>query len=1065
MLKRISIFYCLHLLLFFLPEVTNAQKQLLDFDHITGTDGVSIGKLSGITQDKLGYMWMVDQSCNCLVRYDGYRTKTFKYTNGDKYSPGGLLGECVVTDPEGSIWFNHSKGIDKYNVDTKEFLHFTYPIDLPVVGISAMLIDHSGIVWIGTNNGLDRLDPKTKKFTRYNNKINDASSLSCNMVRSLYEDKQGILWVGTGWPFGNFAVQNGEEKCGGLNKFNRDNGTFTRYLHDPSNPQSIINNKVRAIFEDSRGTFWVGTQGDGLQIMDRKTGTFQHLTYDATHPEKLSRPPIKKFDEWDHITFINEDGAGAIWIGTFSQGLVRYNPATKEITHYCGETTRLNGFTDSSSWCAYRSREGALWIATESSNLFRVNSLQTNIKNVSLNENGAWCFYEDKKGTLWAGLFNNEGLARIDRSSSGSTNIKILRLPVNDAWTRSVNYISAAGEKLLLATWYGLFTFDPRTEVFTHITLRTRRKADWDRLLFVNNYNDGNLYLSGKGFYVMNLKDSSITEYYKDQNDSTSISSDTTITLFKERSNFWIGTREQGLNFFDSQTKKFKHFLPGLSVYSIYKDKKGNLWVGTSTGLYLRDSSTQNFIHYLQETEFGKSIITGIIEDDAGNIWGTSSIGIFRINLEKNEFCLYGRKFGISQLPSNHKMTPFKLPNGDLIFGNFSGYYTFNPAQLINQTPPNILFTALRLDGKPVPDNNNSFYKGTVETAETIHLHYNQNIFSIDFAGIHFSDPENNIFHYKLEPYENTWRNVGTEKTAYYFNIPPGHYTFKLKVASSYGVESEKAINVIVSPPWWSTWWFRIAAIVFLVSAFYFILRWRLKEKFKLQLERSEKEKQLAELKQKGTEMEMQALRAQMNPHFIFNSLNSINRFILQNNKAQASEYLTKFSRLVRMILQNSQASLITLESELESLELYLNLEALRFNYHFDYKINIPKDLDISALQVPPLILQPYVENAIWHGLMHKEEKGQLNVDVSEEGNYLYFKIIDNGIGREKAASLASKSATKHKSMGLRITAHRIAILQNSETNTSPVTINDLVNPDGSAAGTEVVIKMPVIYD
>ena len=242
-------------------------------------------------------------------------------------------------------------------------------------------------------------------------------------------------------------------------------------------------------------------------------------------------------------------------------------------------------------------------------------------------------------------------------------------------------------------------------------------------------------------------------------------------------------------------------------------------------------------------------------------------------------------------------------------------------------------------------------------------------------------------------------------------------------------------------------------------------MRWRIQQKFRLQLERSEKERQMAELKQKGTELEIQALRAQMNPHFIFNSLNSINRFILKNERAQASEYLTKFSKLVRLILQNSQASLIPLESELESLELYLNLEALRFNYHFDYKISVPKDMDISALQVPPLILQPYVENAIWHGLMHKEEKGQLDVEVSEENDHLYFRITDNGIGREKAAALASKSATRHKSMGLRITAHRIAILQNSQTLTSPVTINDLVDSEGNAAGTEVLIKMPVIYD
>ena len=165
------------------------------------------------------------------------------------------------------------------------------------------------------------------------------------------------------------------------------------------------------------------------------------------------------------------------------------------------------------------------------------------------------------------------------------------------------------------------------------------------------------------------------------------------------------------------------------------------------------------------------------------------------------------------------------------------------------------------------------------------------------------------------------------------------------------------------------------------------------------------------------------------------------------------------------MILQNSQVSLITLESELDALKLYLEMEALRFNYHFDYKISVPNDLDIEVLKVPPLIIQPYVENAIWHGLMHKEEKGQLDIEITQENDYLYFIITDDGIGRNKAAELNSKSATKHKSVGLKITADRIAMMQHTNATQSPVTINDLINADGSAAGTEVIIKIPVIYD
>jgi LytS/YehU family sensor histidine kinase len=231
-----------------------------------------------------------------------------------------------------------------------------------------------------------------------------------------------------------------------------------------------------------------------------------------------------------------------------------------------------------------------------------------------------------------------------------------------------------------------------------------------------------------------------------------------------------------------------------------------------------------------------------------------------------------------------------------------------------------------------------------------------------------------------------------------------------------------------------------------------------------LQLEKLQGQKIKAELQQQATELEMQALRAQMNPHFIFNSLNSINRFILQNNKEMASAYLTKFSRLVRLILQNSQAALIPLESELESLELYLELEAVRFDHQFDYKINIEPDLDISVIKVPPLIIQPYAENAIWHGLMHKEEKGYLEIDLFLQGNTLCCKITDDGIGRQKAKELKSKSAETHKSMGMRITADRIAILQHGKQVGSHLIINDLVLPDGTAAATEVVLKIPLIY-
>ena len=231
-----------------------------------------------------------------------------------------------------------------------------------------------------------------------------------------------------------------------------------------------------------------------------------------------------------------------------------------------------------------------------------------------------------------------------------------------------------------------------------------------------------------------------------------------------------------------------------------------------------------------------------------------------------------------------------------------------------------------------------------------------------------------------------------------------------------------------------------------------------------LQLQKLDSEKEQAELQHQTTELKMQALRAQMNPHFIFNSLNSINSFILDNNRTQASEYLTKFSRLVRLILQNSQSALIPLESELEALQLYLELEALRFGHQFDYILNINEELDVSMLKVPPLIIQPFVENAIWHGLMHKQERGHLEIELFEQDEKLLCKIRDDGIGREKAAEFKRKAAPSHKSMGIKITASRVAMLQQKkQQDTYYITINDLMFPDGTPGGTEVTLKIPLI--
>ncbi|MFN2440325.1 MAG: sensor histidine kinase, partial [Chitinophagaceae bacterium] len=250
--------------------------------------------------------------------------------------------------------------------------------------------------------------------------------------------------------------------------------------------------------------------------------------------------------------------------------------------------------------------------------------------------------------------------------------------------------------------------------------------------------------------------------------------------------------------------------------------------------------------------------------------------------------------------------------------------------------------------------------------------------------------------------------------------------------------------------------------LLFLIGVFAFrnLHLKRKNEKLRLQKDLLQSEQRQIELQRQTVELEMQALRAQMNPHFIFNCLSSINRFIFKNDNKAASDYLTRFSRLIRMVLLNSQKKLITLEDELEMLRLYLDMERMRFKNGFVYSITTNNTIDAGAIFIPPLLLQPFCENAIWHGLMNKEGQGHLNISITEDENVLHCTITDDGVGREKAAIMKSKSAEKEKSLGLKITTARLELLNQEHTKGTTFIIEDVLDENGGIAGTRVHLKI-----
>jgi Histidine kinase len=266
---------------------------------------------------------------------------------------------------------------------------------------------------------------------------------------------------------------------------------------------------------------------------------------------------------------------------------------------------------------------------------------------------------------------------------------------------------------------------------------------------------------------------------------------------------------------------------------------------------------------------------------------------------------------------------------------------------------------------------------------------------------------------------------------------------------------------------------FLVAGLIFLlligVILFYTILLKGKAEKRLLELAENqliitqlESERKQAGFQQKATDLEMQVLRTQMNPHFIFNCLNAINGFIITNEPETAADYLTRFARLIRMVLNNSLKKTISLEKELETLNLYLHMESLRYKNNFHYRIKCDGGIDAASIFIPPLLLQPIAENAIWHGLLNKDGDRELLIDLHLENNMLHCIVTDNGVGRKKAALLKSKSAEKNKSMGLQITKNRLALLNQELNGQCLFEINDLEDEQGNATGTSVSFAISI---
>jgi LytS/YehU family sensor histidine kinase len=276
--------------------------------------------------------------------------------------------------------------------------------------------------------------------------------------------------------------------------------------------------------------------------------------------------------------------------------------------------------------------------------------------------------------------------------------------------------------------------------------------------------------------------------------------------------------------------------------------------------------------------------------------------------------------------------------------------------------------------------------------------------------------------------------------------LASGDYLFQLAASDGNGLWAEPLNwRFSIKPPYWQSWWFILSILAILILIGYAVFQFRMR-----QLEK------INGMKLKLAEIEGESLRAQMNPHFVFNALNSIKSYIIKNSKEEAADYLTKFSQLIRAVLRNSTQKEISLKDELEALTLYLQIENLRLNQPFEYEINIEKDIDPAGTAFPPLIIQPFVENSIWHGFVHKKTGGKLTINIRKDEDKMSIDVIDDGVGREKSKEI-EKSRERKRSYGIEITETRL----NNITDKADIQIIDLYDDKGGSKGTQVEIKLP----
>ena len=1045
-------------LLLFFSFFTNAQNYNFRFDKITSENikiekGLSVNSVYCMLQDKTGYMWF--GTWDGLNKFDGYKFTVYKanYLEKDDQLSNQTV-RALCEDKEGNLWIGTEEGLNKFQKKQQVFTRYNYNIkeksSISNDTILSILEDSNGNIWVGTQNGLNLFNKQDGTFIKYFSDSANNNSISNNKIFSIYEDKNSNIWFAT-------------EK--GLNKYNLLNKKFIQYFHNQLNINSLCSDTISSVCQDKDGFIWVGTE-NGINKINTETGFISRYQSNKKNNNSLSS---------NHISTIFYDRKNILWIGTKDHGFITFDIKTNTFTNFLNNPNDENSLSNNNVASIYEDRSGIIWIATEKGlnkidrNSYKFIHYQHIEKNPnSLSNNIVWAFNEDKNENIWIGT--SEGINLFEKKTGKFT---LYQNSKKDKNSISGNNIRAIINDKDGNGWVG--TFDSGVDKFVKTQTGSYEKINFNtnsgnKNSLPNNTvwclkedKKGNIWIgTNNGLCKYDKTNNEIKIFKHNSYNPFSISNNIINVIYEDKSGvIWIGTYK-GLNRYDNKTDKFltykhipknKQSLSSNRIFGILEDSQGTLWIGTMDGgLNSFNRKTGLFKHYTEKDGLANNMVYCILEDDAGNLWMTTNNGISKFKIKTETFVNYDIKDGVQSSEFNQNAA-LKTKNGFFYLGGMNGFNAFDPLKISqNNSIPPIVITCFKKFNivQEIEINNN----------DTLLLSYKDNFFSFEFSSLDYSNPVKNSFAYKLENFDKNWIFCDADRRfAEYTKISPGKYIFRVKGTNSDGVWNKKGVSVviIISPPWWATWSFKIFSTLFLIFFIWFTIR----KRFKQIRKKHEIEKKVLEIEKQLFDLEQKSLRLQMNPHFIFNSLNSIQSFIINNDSDKAILYLAKFAQLMRLILSNSSEAFVAVKDELKALTYYMDIENLRFGNKFEYLIKIDTEIDDDFVGIPPMIIQPYVENAILHGIIHKKGRGKISINLSVQDNSLMCSIEDDGVGREKAAEMKAHSGLKHKSKGMIITKERLEILNKQINGRISVNVIDLKNNEGLPSGTRVEIIIP----